>query len=238
MHVMRRGAGHIGGLIVGVCSLAVAGCAALDKTAETVVAPVKYAWAGADTGLRTNLQQGLTQLESADAQGAVRSLNRAIWDLQRIEDRGLRMGELARAHRVMGDAYSSVRKPDWAEDEWRLAVAFAARSRQTATAADGPSPLNRGKAAYVSAQFPDSVLWLRRALVDLEEGAEFWARVKQLEEAHCYLGFAYVALGQEERAKEEFQRLVALDASVTVCSCAAAPKVRRLISEVQRRMAR
>ena len=63
-------------------------------------------------------------------------------------------------------------------------------------------------------------------------------RLKHREEAHCYLGFAYVALGQEERAKEEFQRLVALDASVTSCSCMAAPKVRRLIAEVQRRMAR
>jgi len=237
MRVVIRGTWHLG-LIAGVCSLAVTGCAALDRSAETVVTPVKYAWVGADSGLRTNLQHGLTQLEAADVQAAVRSLNRAIWDLQRIEDRGLRMGELARAHRAMGDAYSSVRKPDWAEDQWRLAAAFATRSRQAAVPGDGPSPLDRGKAAYVSAQFPDSVLWLRRALIDLEEADDFWARMKRLEEAHCYLGFAYVALGQEERAKEEFQRLVALDASVTFCSCAAAPKVRRLISEVQRRMAR
>ncbi len=237
MLAMMRGGWRMG-LIAGVCSLAAAGCAALDRTAETVVTPVKYAWVGADTGLRTNLQHGLTQVEAADFQGAVRSLARAIWDLQRIEDRGLRMGELARAHRAMGDAYRSVRKPDWAEDEWRLAAALTARSRQAVVPGDGPSPLDRGKAAYVSAQFPDSVLWLRRALVDLEEADEFLSRLKHLEEAHCYLGFAYVALGQEERAKEEFQRLVALDASVTFCSCAAAPKVRRLISEVQRRMAR
>jgi tetratricopeptide (TPR) repeat protein len=237
MRAVMRGAWHVG-LIAGVCSVAVAGCAVLDRTTETVVTPVKYAWVGADSGLRTNLQYGLTQLEAADVPGAVRSLNRAIWDLQRIEDRGLRMGELARAHRAMGDAYWSVRKPDWAEDERKLAAAFTARSRQAAVPGDGPSPLDRGKAAYVSAQFPESVVWLRRALIDLEEADDFWARLKHLEEAHCYLGFAYVALGQEERAKEEFQRLVALDASVTVCSCAAAPKVRRLISEVQRRMAR
>ena len=237
MGAVMRGAWHVG-LIAGVCSIAVTGCAALDKTTETVVTPVKYAWAGADSGLRTNLQHGLTQLEAADSAGAVRSLNRAIWDLQRIEDRALRMGELARAHRAMGDAYSRVRKPDWAEDQWKLATALATRSRQAAAPGDGPSPLERGKAAYVSAQFPESVSWLRRALIDLEEADDFWARLKRLEEAHCYLGFAYVALGQEERAKEEFQRLVALDASVTSCSCAAAPKVRRLIGEVQRRMAR
>jgi tetratricopeptide (TPR) repeat protein len=237
MRMVIRGRWRLG-LIAGVCSLAVTGCASLDRTAETVVTPVKYAWLGAAAGLRTNLQHGLTQLEAADVQGAVRSLNRAIWDLQRIEDRGLRMGELGRAHRAIGDAYWSVRKPDWAEDEWRLAAAFTARSRQTAARGDGPSPLDRGKAAYVSAQFPDAVFWLRRALVDLEEADEFLARLKHLEEAHCYLGFTYVALGQEERAKEEFQRLVALDASVTFCSCAAAPKVRRLITEVQRRMAR
>jgi hypothetical protein len=140
MRAVMRGAWHVG-LIAGVC-IAVVGCAALDRTTETVVTPVKYAWAGVDSGLRTNLQHGLTQLEAADIPGAVRSLNRAIWDLQRIEDRGLRMGELARAHRAMGDAYSSVRKPDWAEDQWRLAAAFAARSRQAAVPGDGPSPLD------------------------------------------------------------------------------------------------
>jgi tetratricopeptide (TPR) repeat protein len=230
---MRRRAGRIWLMACG-CSLVVGGCATLDKTAETVVTPVKYAWAGADSGLRTNLQRGLTQIEAGDAQGAVRSLNRAVWDLQRIEDRELRMEELARAHRAMGDAYRSVRKPDWAEDAWTLAAVFAARSRQAAAPGDGPSSLNRGKAAYVSAHFPDSVSWLRHALVDLEEADEFLARLKHLEEAHCYLGFAYAALGQEARAKDEFQRLVALDPSVTLCSCAAAPKVRRLIGEVQR----
>lgn len=236
MRAMRRHAERIW-LMACVSGLVIGGCATLDKTAETFVTPAKYAWAGADRGLRANLQRGLTQLEAGDAQGAVRSLNRAVWDLQRIEDRELRMEELARAHRAMGDAYRSVRKPDWAEDEWKLAAAFAARSRQATGPGDGPSPLNHGKAAYVSAHFPDSVSWLRRALVDLEEADEFLARLKHLEEAHCYLGFAYAALGQEARAKEEFQRLVALDASVTLCSCAAAPKVRRLISEVQRSMA-
>jgi Tfp pilus assembly protein PilF len=237
MRPARRGGWRVG-LIAGLCALAGSGCATLDRAADTFMTPVKYAWVGAGSGLRTNLERGLAQLEAADAQGAVRSLNDALWDLQRIEDRGLRMEELARAHRAMGEAYSSVRKPDWAEDEWSLAAAFAARSRQAPVAGDGSSLLTRGKAAYMSAQFPDSVLWLRRALVDLEEADGFYARLKHREEAHCYLGFAYVALGQEERAKEEFQRLVALDASVTSCSCMAAPKVRRLIGEVQRRMAR
>jgi len=228
---------HVG-LIAGVCGVAVAGCAALDQTTETVALPMKYAWAGADRGLRTNLQHGLTQMEAADIPGAMRSLNRAVWDLQRIEDRGLRMSELARAHRAMGDAYSSLRKAGWAEDQWRLAADLAARSRQAAGPGDGPSPLDRGKAAYVAAQFPASVSWLRKALIDVEEADDFWARLRRLEETYCYLGFAYVALGQEERAREEFQRLVALDASVTSCSCSAPPKVRRLIAEVQRSMAR
>src|ERR1700730_11891282 len=213
-----RGGWHLG-LLAGLCSLAAAGSAALDRTAETVVTPMKYAWVGADTGLRTNLQRGLTQLDAADVQGAVRSLNRAIWDLQRVEDRGLR-------------------KPDSAEDQWKLSAAFGARSRQPAGPGGGPSPLDRGKAAYVSAQFPESVSWLQQAFPDLEEAEEFGVRLKRLEEARCYLGFSYVALGQEERAKEEFQRLVALDAAVTFCSDAAAPKIRRLISEVQRSMAR
>jgi len=236
MRPARRGGWRVG-LITGLCGLAGSSCATLDRTADTFMTPVKYAWVGADSGLRTKLERGLAQLEAADAQGAVRSLNDALWDLQ-IEDRELRMGELARAHRAMGEAYASGRKPGWADDEWSLAAAFATRSREAPAPGDGSSPLARGKAAYMSAQFPDSVLWLRRALVDLEEADGFFARLKRREEAHCYLGFAYVALGQEERAREEFQRLVALDASVTFCSCAAAPKVRRLISEVQRRMAR
>jgi len=237
MRSSRRGRWRVG-LIAGLCGLAGSGCATLDRTADTFMTPVKYAWVGADSGLRTNLERGLAQLEAADAQGALRSLNDALWDLQRIEDRGLRMGELARAHRAMGEAYASVRKPGWADDEWSLAAAFAARSREAAVPGDGSSPLVRGKTAYMSAQFPDSVLWLRRALVDLEEADGFFARLKRREEAHCYLGLAYVALGQEERAKEEFQHLVALDPSVTSCSCMAAPKVRRLITEVQRRTAR
>ncbi|HKC08033.1 MAG TPA: tetratricopeptide repeat protein [Methylomirabilota bacterium] len=237
MRPARHGGWRLG-LIAGLCGLASSGCATLDRTADTFMTPVKYAWVGADSGLRTNLERGLGQLEAADAQGAVRALNDALWDLQRIEDRGLRMGELARAHRAMGEAYARVRKPGWAEDEWSLATAFAARSREAPVLGDGSSALARGKAAYMSAQFPDSVSWLRRALVDLEEADGFFARLKHREEAHCYLGFAYVALGQEERAKEEFQRLVALDPSVTSCSCMAAPKVRRLINEVQRRTAR
>ena len=233
MRPVVRGSWHMA-RIVSACTLVIGGCASLESTTTTLVTPVKYAWVGADRGLRTHLQRGLTQLASADSQGAVRSLNRAIWDLQRIEDRGLRMEELARAHRAIGDAYRSGQKPDWAQDEWKLAAAFDARSVQAVVPGDRPSPLDRGKAAYVSAHFPDSVFWLRRALVDVEEAEEFFARLKQLEEAHCYLGFAYVALGQEDRAREEFHRLAALDASVTFCSCAAAPKARRLISDVQR----
>ncbi len=225
-------------LIVIVSAFTLAGCASLDLTAETLVMPVRYTLVGADTGLRANLQQGLTQLEAAEFQGALRSLNRAIWDLQRIEDHKLRMEELARAHQAIGDAYRGARRPEWAEDEWRLATALAARARQAAAPAEVPSPLERGKAAYAAAQFPASVTWLRRATVDLEEADGFVTRLRRLEETRCYLGFAYVALGQEDRAREEFQRLVALDASVTLCSCAAAPKVRRLIGEAQRSAAR
>ncbi|HKW93918.1 MAG TPA: hypothetical protein VJX92_18655 [Methylomirabilota bacterium] len=225
-------------LIVIVLTFALAGCASLDRTAETVMMPVRYTLVGADTGLRANLQQGLTQLEAAEFQGALRSLNRAIWDLQQIEDHKLRMEELARAHRAIGDAYGGLRRREWAEDEWRLATELAARAGQPATSGGVPSPLDRGKAAYAAAQFPASVSWLRRAQVDLEGADGFVPRLKRLEETHCYLGFAYVALGQEDRAREEFQRLVALDASVTLCSCAAAPKVRRLIGEAQRSAAR
>ena len=237
MRPVARDSWHAG-LIVGACALVIGGCASLESTTESFVTPVKYVWAGADSGLRAHLEGGLTQLQVGDSQGAMRSLNRAIWDLQRIDDRGLRMAELARAHRAIGDAYRSRQKPDWAQEEWKLATAFDARSRQAVVPGDTPSPLDRGKAAYASAHFPDSVSWLRRALVDVEETEDFFTRVKRLEEVQCYLGFAYVALAQEDRARGEFHRLAALDPSMTFCSCSAAPKVRRLISDVQRSAAR
>ncbi len=226
------------GLVVGMCALAIGGCASFESTTEPFVTPVKYAWARADTGLRAHLERGLSQLQAGDSVAAVRSLNRAIWDLQRIDDRGLRMAELARAHRAMGDAYRSRQKPDWAQEEWKLATALDARSREPVLPGDTPSLLDRGKVAYASAHFPDSVSSLRRALPDGEETEDFFTRVKRLEEVHCYLGFAYVALAQEDRAREEFHRLAALDPSMTFCSCSAAPKVRRLISDVQRSAAR
>lgn len=233
----RRGGWRIG-LTAGACLLVGAGCATLDRTAETVMTPVKYVWAGADSGLRANLERGLTQLERAEAPAAMRSLNQAVWDLQRIEDRNLRMGELARAHQAIGDAYGSMRKPDWAEEQWALAAAFAARARQAPVPWDRRTSLDRGRTAYVSAQFPESVARLRQALVDLEEADEFGARLKRLEETRCYLVFAYVALGKVERAKEEVQRLLALDAAAAACACEAPPKARRVIGEVQRSTAR
>src|SRR5262249_16613130 len=160
----------------------------LDRTTETVMMPVRYTLVGADTGLRTNLQHGLTQLEASEFQSALRSLNRALWDLQRIKDHKLRLEELARAHRAIGDAYRGLRGREWGEDEWRLATALGARAGQPPTPAEVPSPLDRGKATYASAQFPASVSWLRRAQVDLEGADGFVARLRRLEETHCYLG--------------------------------------------------
>ena len=71
MRPARRGGWRVG-LIAGLCGLAGSGCATLDRTADTFMTPVKYAWAGAGSGLRTNLERGLAQLEHVAPGGLAR----------------------------------------------------------------------------------------------------------------------------------------------------------------------
>jgi hypothetical protein len=75
---------------------------------------------------------------------------------------------------------------------------------------------------------------LSAALVDLQGLTHPAARVNALEEARCYRALVFVALDQEERARDELRRLLALDPTLTFCRSHAPPAVRLLMRGVQR----
>ncbi len=239
-HPMAAAAGNLtrSALVIALCLASLAGCATFEQVSHRVGTPVKYTLLGEDRQLRKNLEAGLTQLKEERYDEAVGSLNRSVWDLERIGSRGLRVDELVDAYQALGNAYSGLRKQDWAEEQWQVAKALRDLSKDTEGSTGSPdASLIRAREAYASARFPQALTTLRQALVDLEGVADPPTRVKRLEEARCYLAFTYVALEKESRAKAELQRLQALDSSVASCAREAPPVVRRLISDVQKRPA-
>lgn len=224
------------GWLIAIGLLSLAGCAALDKVSQEVGPPVKYTLAGADLQLRKNLERGLNQLKEENYDAATRSLDRAIWELERIENGRLRVDELADVYQALGDSYWGLRKREWAEEHWAVVTALRERARRGEANQRSPqASLARAKTAYAGAEFRDTLAALRQALVDLEGVTDAPSRVRYLEEARCYLAFTYFALDKEDRAKDEVRRLWALDTSVAFCAREAPPAIRRLISEVQRR---
>jgi tetratricopeptide (TPR) repeat protein len=210
-------------------------CATLeDVTRRLPAATVRYRLAGADPGLRRSLDEGLAQLRDGHYPRALAALDRALWDLEHIEKRWLRLEELAEAHRALADTYSALRRASRADHHRTMA--------QTLTGAAGRDPgsqspegtLAQGRDAYVRARFREAATLLERALVDLEDLAHTPARVKLLEEARCYMVFSHFALDDEDRARDELRRLWALDRTLAFCATAAPPAIRPLIGDVQR----
>ena len=236
LHVTMFRDGWGARLLIATGLLGLAGCAALEKVTDEITAPVKYTVAGANRQLRRNLELGQTQLKENHYDAAVNSLDQAIWELERIENGRLRVGELAEAYQALGDAYWGLRRRDGAEEQWGLATALRERGRRGDGKDKVPlASLARAKEAYTGAEFRHTLAALQQALVDLEGVTDAPTRVRHLEEARCYLAFTYFALDKEERAKEELRRLWALDTSVDFCARVAPPVIRRLIREVQRR---
>jgi hypothetical protein len=195
--------------------------------------PVKYTLAATPMKQRVNLEQGQAQVRAGEFRTAVQSLHRALWDVEGIDKRWLRLEELAEAHRALSQAYLGLRKPDWAEEHRALAVALAELPRRDDPAASPRQALARAKSAYRTARFRDARVALGQALVELEGVAHTPARVASIEEVRCYLALSYFALDQQERAREEIRRLAALDDAVASCRREAPPAVRDLIREVQ-----
>jgi len=223
----QTGSGRVLALVL--CGVLAPACASVTETTRSV----KYTLAGANTGARKTLESGLLHLKAENYPAALGALNRAIWELERIEEPALRLEELAAAHHALADVYSSLRKSEWAEEQRALANALSERRLQSP---DGFSPeqgLARGKSAYGAARFREAAAAFSRALVDLEEIKHPPARIKSLEEARCYLAFSYFALDDRDRAKEEFRRLASLDGSLTFCYQEAPPAIRQLMAQVR-----
>ena len=222
---------------VAVVALAVSGCATVSdmmRRLPRATKPVRYRLAGADVNLRKNLDVGLAHLGDQDYQGALRLLNRALWDLERIESRALRLEELGEALQALADAYTGLRRSNWAADHRRLAAALAEAARQDPGGKAPEASVTRVREAYARALFRDAVTAIGQALVDLEALTHAPGRVKLLEETRCYLAFTYFALEERERAHDELARIAALDASLAFCAREAPPAIGPLIQEVHR----
>ena len=206
-----------------------------SRAIETkVTLPVKYRLAGADREARVNLERGQGELDARNYRAAIASFNRAVWDVERIGDRQLRLAELTAVYDGLRRAYFGLGVSTFAEEHGTMAGALAGLAAREPLG-DAAQVLGRARHTYASARFPEAVRELRRALVDLEDVAEFEARVGQLAEARCYLALSYFAAQDHERVREELRRLTGFDPSLSACAREAPPGLRAVIAEVQRR---
>lgn len=222
--------------------LVTAGCATLEQAGREadkgfqshIAKPVLYKLAGADPQLRLNLERGQAELDANDYKAAVLSLNRAVWEVERIQKRSLRLAELAETYELLSQAYLGLGNAGVAEEHRRMAHALteaAARERSTSSA----YVLAPAKEAYLSAQFPKAVKGLRQALVDLEDLLDPDIRIIQLAETRCYLALSYFAAQEHDHVVDQIRRLWAHDAAMTACVRDAPRAVRVLIADVQKK---
>jgi len=224
----RISTARIGAIVA--CLVAAAGCSLFQAHVST---PVEYRKAGADPSIRRSLDQGLEHLRAGDHRAAVNALNRAVWDVELLERRSLRLAELSEVYQSLARAYVGLQRPRWAEEQRQVAAGLHEAAARDARGT-WVQAMTRARAAYVAAQFQDALAGWRDALVDLEDVHDIVTRVKQVEVVRCYLALTHFALGDEERVRDELQRLAVFDASVKTCGREAPPSVRVLISEVQR----
>jgi hypothetical protein len=229
-------------LVVGTCIALTAGCAAVERAASEasrsfqshVSRPVRYRLAGARPETRANLELGLRELDARSFRAAITALNHAVWDLEQIGDRALRLSELGEVYDALARAYYSLGILDLAEEQRWMARGLA-DAAQRPPADDAPEALAQAKQAYTTARFQDAGRQLRRALIDLEDVRELERRVAQLAHARCYLALSHYAVQDHERVREELRRLWALEPSMRACMRESPPGLRALIAEVQRR---
>jgi tetratricopeptide (TPR) repeat protein len=227
--------------VVLLCLL-LAGCASFEQAGRDadkgfqsrIAKPVLYKLAGADPELRLNLERGRTELEAKDYKASVLSLNRAVWDFERIQKRSLRLAELSEAYELLSQAYLGLGNAGVAEEHLRLARALTdAGTRERSPSA--AYVLGPAKEAYMSAQFPKAVKGLRQALVELEDLLDPDIRIIQLAETRCYLALSYFAAQEHDHVVDQIRRLWAHDPAMATCVRDAPRAVRVLIADVQKK---
>ena len=238
---MPSSAGRLVVLGLAATLLAAAGCAVVEqKSSDTsrglaarVTHPMRYRMAGADPGLRANLDRALDELAAGNHRAALPLLNRALWDTARIRKRELRLTETATVYESLERAYAAIGMTEVAADAHRMARGISdAAAREPAAAA--AQLLARAKDAYVAAQFQEAARRLQQTLIELEDLTDVESRVTYLAEARCYLAFTYFATQEREHVQVELRRLAAFDPAFAVCGQDAPPGVRALIAELRR----
>jgi hypothetical protein len=206
-----------------------------SKSFEThVTRPVRYRLAAAGPELRAKLDAGHRELDARDYGAAIVAFNQALWDLEHIRDRGLRLSELRSVYEALARAYYSLGILDIAEDQrWMARALDEAASREPAL--DAADALKSAKETYARARFQDAGPQLRRALVGLEDIPELERRVAQVAHARCYLALSHYAVRDHVRMREELRRLWALDATMAACVRESPPGLRAVIGEIQRK---
>jgi tetratricopeptide (TPR) repeat protein len=226
--------------LLGLICLLSGGCASTQELARDLpgVKFMKYTMAGADREQRASLDRGLTQLRALEYDPAARSLRRAMWDVELIDKRSLRLEELVEVHQALAAAYTGLGKNQWSEEQRALAQALIEYGRRENGSGPPETALAKAKAAYQAAHFREAETAFGQALVELEGLSPTPVRLKSLVDARCHLVLAHFALGRSERASEEVRRLAALDGATASCRRQAPPPVRTLISAVEASEAR
>jgi tetratricopeptide (TPR) repeat protein len=226
--------------ILGLICLLSGGCASTQELTRDLpgVKFMKYTMAGADREQRASLDRGLTQLRALEYDHAVRSLRQAMWDVELIDKRSLRLEELVEVHQALAEAYAGLGKNQWSEEQRALAQAIVEYGRHEKGSGPPETALAKAKAAYQAAQFREAVTAFGQALVELEGLSPTPVRLKSMVDARCHLVLAHFALGRSERASEEVRRLAALDGATASCRRQAPPPVRTLIGAVEASEAR
>src|SRR5262249_60680201 len=85
-----------------------------------VTKPVTYRFVGIDPALRTNLDNARRQLAARNYRGAMPLLNKAVWDIERIHRRALRLDELVTVYNGLAQAHAAMGADDLAEEQRRL----------------------------------------------------------------------------------------------------------------------
>ena len=76
------------------------------------------------------------------------------------------------------------------------------------------------------------------AIVELENALQYLKQLEQVDqvEAYKYLAFSYVAFGQQEKAKEQFRKVLLLDPAHELDPATVSPKIIKVFEEVKAEM--